>query len=163
MCNINLSYCSLSLLLFILLLMGSETRLFFYLPIFYWFWSCHISLLSFFYRFYNIFLMLPGRTGFLHLLTLVAQLSTFSSPFHLFWSVAKLLHGAFPKAKGYVLCWNLGPGHEPFLGQDCYWVTKWEVACLYFGLCPQLVVVDPCTCLLSMLLVCCTSNCKYCW
>lgn len=84
MCNINLPYCSLSLLLFILLLMGSETRLFLYLPAFDWFWGCHISLLSFFYRFCNVFLMLPGRTGFLHLLLCLS-------------SALFLVHSTFPK------------------------------------------------------------------
>lgn len=160
MCNINLPYCSLSLLLFILLLMGSETRLFLYLPAFDWFWGCHISLLSFFFRFCNIFLMLPGRTGFLHLLLCLS-------------SALFLVHSTFPKCgkncfmghfqspKGYVLSGILGQAMSPSWPRMAF--IKWGVACLYFGLCPQFVVVDSCPCLLSMLLVCCSSNCKCCW
>lgn len=99
MCNINLPYCSLSLLLFILLLMGLKTRLFLYLPAFDWFWGCHISLMPFFYRFCNIFLILPGRTGFLHLLLWLLSSALFlvHSTFSEVWENCSVGHFQRPK------------------------------------------------------------------
>lgn len=73
--------------------------------------------------------MLPGRTGFLHLLLWLLSSALFlvHSTFSKVWQNCSLGH--FQRICPLL---NFGPGHEPILGEDGYWVIKWGVACLWW-------------------------------